>query len=44
MNTFLQGMLAGAGGMVVLIGLLVIIPLRLRAWLLATRQHDRGLC
>ncbi|WP_267128724.1 hypothetical protein [Komagataeibacter medellinensis] len=39
MSAFAQGVMAGAGGMVVLIGLLVAIPL----WLRAMRLRARGL-
>ena len=40
MSAFAQGVMTGAGGMVVLIGLLVVIPLRVRAMRLRARGLD----
>ncbi|MCW4580989.1 hypothetical protein [Gluconacetobacter entanii] len=43
MTPFSQGVMAGAGGVVVLIGLLVTIPLKLHAFYVAAQMRDRGL-
>ncbi|WP_275401688.1 hypothetical protein [Novacetimonas pomaceti] len=43
MSPFMQGVISGAGGVVVLIGLLVTIPLKLHALYMATQLRDRGL-
>ncbi|MFT8948520.1 MAG: hypothetical protein ABF876_18765 [Acetobacter aceti] len=42
MTPFEQGIMVGAGGVVVLIGLLVTIPLKLHALYMAVRLRDRG--
>lgn len=43
MTPFEQGIMVGAGGIVVFIGLLVTIPLKLHALYMATQLRDRGL-
>ncbi|AHI25789.1 hypothetical protein [Komagataeibacter swingsii] len=43
MTPFMEGVIAGAGGVVVLIGLLVTIPLKLHALYIVSRLHDQGL-
>ncbi|MFT8817979.1 MAG: hypothetical protein ABF826_08140 [Komagataeibacter saccharivorans] len=43
MTGFAAGVMTGAGGMVVLIGLLVIVPIRVHACLMAARLRARGL-
>ncbi|WP_274541815.1 hypothetical protein [Komagataeibacter melaceti] len=40
MTPFAQGVMAGAGGTVVLIGLLVIIPIRLHALYMARQLRE----
>jgi hypothetical protein len=42
MTPFAQGVIAGAGGVVVLVGLLVTIPLKLHALYMAAQLRDRG--
>ncbi|WP_275954928.1 hypothetical protein [Komagataeibacter oboediens] len=43
MTPFMEGVISGAGGTVVLIGLLVTIPLKLHALYVAAQLRDRGL-
>ncbi|GCE89419.1 hypothetical protein MSKU15_1020 [Komagataeibacter diospyri] len=43
MTPFMQGVISGAGGIVVLIGLLVTIPLKLHALYMAVQLRDRGI-
>ncbi|WP_332828004.1 hypothetical protein [Novacetimonas sp. GS1] len=43
MTPFVQGVMAGAGSVIVLIGLLVTIPLKLHALYMAAQLRDRGL-
>ncbi|GCE79162.1 hypothetical protein [Komagataeibacter oboediens] len=43
MTPFMEGVISGAGGVVVLIVLLVTIPLKLHARYMATQMRDRGL-
>ncbi|GAN99949.1 hypothetical protein Gxy13693_034_019 [Komagataeibacter xylinus NBRC 13693] len=43
MTPFMEGVISGAGGVVVLIGLLVTIPLKLHALYMAAHMRDRGL-
>ncbi|WP_283095790.1 hypothetical protein [Komagataeibacter oboediens] len=43
MTPFMEGVISGAGGVVVLIGLLVTIPLKLHALYMAAYMRDRGL-
>ncbi|MFT8711910.1 hypothetical protein [Komagataeibacter rhaeticus] len=43
MTPFVKGVISGAGGVVVLIGLLVTIPLKLHALYMAAQLRDRGL-
>ncbi|WP_265000623.1 hypothetical protein [Komagataeibacter europaeus] len=43
MTPFMQGVISGAGGVVVLIGLLVTIPLKLHALYVATQLQNRGI-
>ncbi|WP_279629169.1 hypothetical protein [Gluconacetobacter entanii] len=38
-----KGVMAGAGSVTVLIGLLVTVPLKLHTLYMAMRLHDRGL-
>lgn len=39
----MQGVISGAGGVVVLIGLLVTVPIKLHALYMAAQLRDRGL-
>ena len=43
MTSFVQGVIAGAGGVTVLIGLLVTVPLKLHALYMAIQLRNRGL-
>ena len=43
MTPFMEGVISGAGGAFVLIGLLVTIPLKLHALYMAMQLRDRGL-
>ncbi|GBQ52305.1 hypothetical protein [Komagataeibacter sucrofermentans] len=43
MTPFMEGVISGAGGVVVLIGLLITIPLKLHALYVAVQLRDRGL-
>ncbi|WP_279629157.1 hypothetical protein [Gluconacetobacter entanii] len=43
MTPFVQGVIAGAGGVVVLIGLLITIPMKLHALAMAAQLRDKGL-
>ncbi|POF63867.1 hypothetical protein KMAL_03980 [Novacetimonas maltaceti] len=42
MTPFMEGIISGAGGVVVLIGLLVTIPLKLHALYVGAQMRDRG--
>ena len=43
MTPFMEGVISGAGGVVVLIGLLITIPLKLHAFYMTTQLRDHGL-
>ncbi|MEZ7137248.1 hypothetical protein [Komagataeibacter sp. SM21] len=43
MTPFMEGVISGAGGVVVLIGLLVTIPLKLHALYMSVQLSKRGL-
>ncbi|WP_276612611.1 hypothetical protein [Komagataeibacter xylinus] len=42
MTPFMEGVISGAGSVVVLIGLLVTIPIKLHALCVAARLRERG--
>ncbi|WP_277909343.1 hypothetical protein [Komagataeibacter kakiaceti] len=43
MSDFTAGVFTGAGGIVILIGILIIIPIKLHALYMAAQLRDRGL-